>query len=180
MGHFSTAPNGEAERTVSLVIFAVGNPSRGDDALGPMLMEELERQAPAGVQLVSDFQLQPEHALDLHGCALALFIDAGSGTPAPFEFRELTAAAGHSVSSHAFTPSEVLQVYARLHGRRAPPAFLLCVRGDHFALGESLSPGALEHLEAARRHLQACLAKPTAEHWRHQVVEAQGPTAAQR
>lgn len=180
MENRSTGLNGEAEGTVRLVIFAVGNPSRGDDALGPMLMEELERQAPAGVELVSDFQLQPEHALDLHGCALALFIDAGTGTPAPFEFRELSAATGHSVSSHAFTPSEVLQVYARLYGHPAPPAFLLCVRGDHFALGESLSPGALEHFEAARRHLQACLVKPTAEHWRHHLVGAQGPTAAQR
>ncbi|MBN9697640.1 MAG: hydrogenase maturation protease [Zoogloea sp.] len=180
MEHHWTVPNGEAEGPVSLVIFAVGNPSRGDDALGPMLMDELERQARPGIQLVSDFQLQPEHALDLLGCSLALFIDAGTGTPAPFEFRELTAAAGRSLSSHAFTPSEVLQVYTTLHGDSAPPAFLLCIRGDNFALGESLSPGALAHLEAARRHLQACLVQPTAERWRHHLTGAQGPTVAQR
>lgn len=151
---------------MSLVILAVGNPSRGDDALGPLLMDELEQQAPPGVHLVSDFQLQPEHALDLHGRALALFIDAGTGTPAPFEFRELQAAAGHAVSSHAFTPSEVLRVYETLHGHPAPPAFLLCVRGEDFTLGEALSASAGQNLEAARRHLQACLAAPAAEYWR--------------
>lgn len=169
MGPCSTAPNGEAERTVSLVILAVGNPSRGDDALGPLLMEELERQAPQGVHLVSDFQLQPEHALDLHGRTLALFIDAGTGTPAPFEFRELKPAAGHAVSSHAFTPSEVLQVYEALHGHPAPPAFLLCVRGEDFILGEPLSASAGQNLEAARRQLQACLATPAAGHWRERL-----------
>ncbi|MBK7846051.1 MAG: hypothetical protein IPJ73_00935 [Zoogloea sp.] len=68
---------------MSLVIFAVGNPSRGDDALGPLLMAELETQSLPGVTLVTDFQLQIEHALDLDGHDLALFIDAGTGTPAP-------------------------------------------------------------------------------------------------
>lgn len=175
-----TVPNGEAEGPVSLVIFAVGNPSRGDDALGPMLMDELEHQARPGIQLVSDFQLQPEHALDLQGCSLALFIDAGTGTPAPFEFRELTAAAGRSVSSHAFTPPEILQVYATLHGHPAPPAFLLCVRGQDFTLGAALSPAAQAHLEAARSHLQRCLERPTAASWRQQLGGSQGVTAVQR
>ena len=78
---------------MSVVVFAVGNPSRGDDALGPLLMDWLAEQARPGVQLVSDFQLQIEHALDLEGHSLALFIDAGTGTPAPFEFRETGPAA---------------------------------------------------------------------------------------
>ena len=78
---------------MSVVVFAVGNPSRGDDALGPLLMDWLAEQARPGVHLVSDFQLQIEHALDLEGHQLALFIDAGTGTPAPFEFRETGPAA---------------------------------------------------------------------------------------
>ena len=78
---------------MSVVVFAVGNPSRGDDALGPLLMDWLAEQARPDVQLVSDFQLQIEHALDLEGHSLALFIDAGTGTPAPFEFRETGPAA---------------------------------------------------------------------------------------
>jgi hypothetical protein len=39
-----------------------------------------------GFELIGDFQWQVEHALDLAGRRLALFIDAGERTPAPFVF----------------------------------------------------------------------------------------------
>ncbi len=56
----------------SAVIFAVGNPSRGDDAIGPECYGRLEKllknEILAGsVELIEDFQLQIEHALDLQG-----------------------------------------------------------------------------------------------------------------
>lgn len=150
---------------MSLVIFAVGNPSRGDDALGPLLMAELENQSLPGVTLVTDFQLQIEHALDLDGHDLALFIDAGTGTPAPFDFYEVSAAAGMSITTHALTPSAVLQVHAQLRPV-TPPAFVLCIRGDHFELGEGPGEAARTHLQAARAHLAECLALPEAQAWR--------------
>ena len=150
---------------MSLVIFAVGNPSRGDDALGPLLMAELEAQGLAGVTLVSDFQLQIEHALDLDGHDLALFIDAGTGTPAPFAFYETGPAADTSISTHALTPAAVLQVHGQLR-QTTPPAFVLCIRGECFELGEELSEAARGHLDTARQHLAACLAEPAAQVWR--------------
>ena len=150
---------------MSLVIFAVGNPSRGDDALGPLLMAELETQSLPGVTLVTDFQLQIEHALALDGHDLALFIDAGTGTPAPFDFYEVSASAGMSITTHALTPSAVLQVHAQLRPV-TPPAFVLCIRGDHFELGEGPGEAARTHLQAARAHLAECLALPDALAWR--------------
>ncbi len=150
---------------MSLVIFALGNPSRGDDALGPLLMAELEAQGLSGVSLVSDFQLQIEHALDLDGHDLALFIDAGTGTPAPFAFYETAPAADMSISSHALSPAAVLQVRAQLR-QAGPPAFVLCIRGEAFELGEALSGAAQKHLAAARQHLATCLADPDATRWR--------------
>ena len=150
---------------MSLVIFAVGNPSRGDDALGPRLMADLETQSLPGVTLVTDFQLQIEHALDLDGHDLALFIDAGTGTPAPFDFYEVSASAGMSITTHALTPSAVLQVHAQLRPV-TPPAFVLCIRGDHFELGEGPGEAARTHLQAARAHLAECLALPDALAWR--------------
>ena len=82
-----------------VVILACGNPSRGDDALGPILLDRLqawlESAGCAGLaddfELIGDFQLQVEHALDLIGRRLALFIDAGQQTPAPFVFRRAQA-----------------------------------------------------------------------------------------
>ena len=149
-----------------LVVFAVGNPSRGDDALGPQLMAELERRNLPDVRLVSDFQLQIEHALDLDDRDLALFIDAGTGTPAPFSFHEIRPAPDHSISSHALSPEAVLYVHGEIR-RAPPPAFVLCVRGEDFQLGEGLSPAAQSHLEAAQAHLHECLASIAVDDWRH-------------
>ena len=49
-----------------IVVFAVGNPSRGDDAIGPELCARLEKWlAREGlsqrVELIEDFQLNIEH-----------------------------------------------------------------------------------------------------------------------
>lgn len=156
---------------MALVIFAVGNPSRGDDALGPLLMARLEGRALPGVRLVSDFQLQIEHALDLDGQALILFIDAGTGTPAPFRFSEIFPARGRVLSSHALAPAEVLQVYRDIRHKAPPAAFVLCVRGESFELGESLGSAAAAHLAAADALLERLLADPTVGAWRKHAAD---------
>ncbi len=153
-----------------LVVFAVGNPSRGDDALGPVLCgrlaEWLENEGLAGqVELVEDFQLQIEHALDLVGRDLALFIDAGAGTPAPYAFRRIAPAAGIAHTTHELPPEAVLQVYRQTEGGEPPPAFVLCVRGDCFELGEPLSTAAEANAAAAFACLQRLCRTPRLEAW---------------
>ncbi len=64
------------------LIFAVGNESRGDDALGPLLLRQLESWLAAEdhaeqFELLEEFQLQVEHAMDMKDRKLVLFIDAG-------------------------------------------------------------------------------------------------------
>jgi hypothetical protein len=64
-----------------LLVLAIGNPSRGDDALGPLFASargELARRRDrrGQVELLTDFQLQIEHALDLVGRARVVFVDA--------------------------------------------------------------------------------------------------------
>lgn len=140
--------------TAPLVVFAIGNPSRGDDAIGPLLGERLgawlAAEGLAGrCELIEDFQLQIEHSLDLCGRRLALFIDAGSGTPAPYVFRRAAPTAGLAHSTHALEPEAVLQVHARTEGRPPPPAYVLCVRGESFELGAGLSASAERHVAAA-------------------------------
>jgi hydrogenase maturation protease len=156
--------------TAPVVVFAVGNPSRGDDALGPILAArfaaELERAGQEGeFEVLEDFQLQVEHALDLEGRALALFIDAGTGTPAPYSFRRIGPVAGYGHTTHALVPEAVLQVYLQTQGVEPPPAFLLCVRGESFELGEGLSPEAGRYLESALELLGRLARAPNAEAW---------------
>jgi hydrogenase maturation protease len=153
-----------------LVVFACGNPSRGDDALGPEVLARLEAEQArrpdwADIELVTDFQLQLEHALDLEGRGLALFIDASVACPAPCGLARVAPAQDTSYTSHALSPAAVLHVYEATTGRAAPPAFVLAVRGYAFELGEPLSDLAREHLKAAARLAIGLCATPDPAHW---------------
>jgi hydrogenase maturation protease len=154
-----------------LVVFAVGNPSRGDDAIGPELCGRLAKwleneNLTDHVDLIEDFQLNIEHALDLQGRELALFIDAGENTPAPFIFGQIypSTATGHT--THALPPESVLQVYRQMDGKEPPPSFVLCVRGEGFELGAEMTPAALGGIEAAMKLLERLVRKPTLADWR--------------
>ena len=141
-----------------LVVFATGNESRGDDALAPALARRAGLETRAGVTLVIDYQLQVEHALELEGRRRALFIDAGKDTPAPFELRRAHPSPCFLHTTHALAPEAVLETAQRL-GIALPEAWVLCVRGEHFDLGEDLSQPALRHLAAAEAALRAFLAQ---------------------
>jgi len=58
------------------LIFGWGNPSRGDDALGPLFIERIESLGLPGVECLTDFQLQVENALDIQDRQCILFVDA--------------------------------------------------------------------------------------------------------
>lgn len=148
-----------------LLIFGYGNPSRGDDALGPLLLERLEAGGFPGVECLTDFQLQVEHALDLEGRELALFIDAHLSCQPPFEFTAVYPETDRSYTTHAMSPAAVLQVFAEIHHRPPPPAFLLSIRGEHFELGEGLSPAAQDNLDAAFSFARKLCARPEAGYW---------------
>jgi len=136
-------------RRAPVLVLAVGNPSRGDDALGPMLAERLEAAALPGVEVITEFQLQVENALDLEDRERVIFVDACVGTDGPFELREAVPAADFLHTSHALSPEAVLATYLRIKGEAPPPATILCVRGESFELGEELSSDAAAHLQAA-------------------------------
>src|SRR5271166_5182697 len=95
-----------------IVAFGWGNDARGDDGLGPLLLGRLARADYGNVTTIEDFQLQIEHALDLDGAELSLFIDAGKGTPAPFAFAEIVARRDPSHTTHALSPAALLDACA--------------------------------------------------------------------
>ena len=72
-----------------VLIFTWGNPSRGDDALGTLAYDLLDQEDFADVDLLTDFQLQIEHAIDLENRERVLFIDASANARPPFEFYQL-------------------------------------------------------------------------------------------
>ncbi|MFA7241598.1 MAG: hydrogenase maturation protease [Sulfuricellaceae bacterium] len=160
--------------TQPILIFGYGNPSRGDDAIAPELLSRLEALQPAGVELLTDFQLQVEHALDLNGRKLALFIDASVSGAAPYVFSPLLPQQDKSYSSHEMSPAAVLHVYQKINANPPPPSYLLAVRGEFFDLGEPLSKAAAANADAAFVLLQKLCADPRKEAWERLLAGSGG------
>ena len=131
------------------LVFAWGNPGRGDDALGPLFIEAVESLRLPGVACLTDFQLQVEHALDLVGRRRVLFVDASTNARSPFELRPLSPKRDASFTSHAMSPEALLQVFVDLERRAPPQAWLLAIRGVQWELGQGLSDPARSHLDDA-------------------------------
>lgn len=150
-----------------VLVFATGNESRGDDALGPLLVRSLQLELDfTQVEVLEDFQLQVEHTLDLMGRSLILFVDAGQRTVAPFTFYEAKPSPLQAHTTHAVAPESLLGGYQQVHGYQPAPAFILCVSGESFELGEPLSKAAHDHLKQALAWVRSLIANPTLEYWR--------------
>src|SRR5207247_10338192 len=105
-----------SEASAPLLVLAVGNPSRGDDALGPLFIERLgDALAPevssGAVELLGDYQLQIEHALDLAGRSRVVFVDASAVAAPPFELTRAEARRDASISTHAMSPEALLETH---------------------------------------------------------------------
>ena len=140
------APELEAVVPAPLLVFGWGNPSRGDDALGPLSVEAM--QLP-GVECLTDFQLQVEHALDLKGRQRVLFVDASADAAAPFTVERIEPARDASFTTHAVSPQAILQVFREVEAEPPPPCWLLAIRGDAWELGTAPSDSARQNLKEA-------------------------------
>ncbi|MBW8316541.1 MAG: hydrogenase maturation protease [Hydrogenophaga sp.] len=143
-----------SSKVAPLLVFGWGNPSRGDDALGPLLVEQLadraQAQLPAGrLECLTDFQLQVEHALDLVGRERVLFVDAAIGLQTPFAVSTVVPAPVAGFTTHALAPEALLQVYRDLERTEPPPCTLLAIRAHRFVLGEAPGERALAGLALA-------------------------------
>lgn len=171
-----------------VLIIAVGNESRGDDGLGPYVVEKLAQELnlstscyPLRVEIRVDFQLQIEFALDMKDRDMVLFIDARTAG-GELEGENLTSSQGGrqgvrlsevrplrdaSHSTHALSPQAVLNVFEQIEGEgTAPPSFVMSIAGQCFDLGTSLSPFALHQADNAMRDLRDLLTHPDPVVWR--------------
>ncbi len=155
-----------------VLVVAIGNRSRGDDALGPLLLDRLRTHLDAhsgadphadphaagrvrDVDLLEVYQLQIEHSLDLRGRERVLFVDASVGLAVPYRIEPVAARAAGGAFSHALSPAALLDVHRRVFGEDPPPCWLLSVAGEAFELGEGLGGAARAHAEAAWPALRA-------------------------
>jgi len=150
------------------LIFTWGNPSRGDDALGPQIYQLLQKEALHDVDLLTDFQLQIEHILDLENRQRILFIDASVSAKAPFEFHQMQAAQDDSYTTHAMSPQSLLAVYEKVNKQAAPTSFMLSIRGYEFGLGLAVSDEAVANLGEAVVFIKQLITNNT-KSWNYRI-----------
>ncbi len=151
-----------------VLVFGYGNPSRGDDALGPELLDALQKNTAIKlnqIEFLTDFQLQIEHALDLEQRHIVLFVDASVSCVTPFEWHQLKPERDLSYTTHAMSPAAVLQVYQAIKKEIPPPCFLLSIKAEQFDLGEDLSVGAKGNLQLACDFSVQLLSNPSLDRW---------------
>jgi len=122
----------------SVLVIGYGNTLRGDDALGPMAIEQLRPLPDA--ECLSCQQLVPELAERLAGCDLALFVDAAcDGEPGTVRVVRLTPKAGDAASlTHYVEAAALLDLAQALYGR-VPEAVLVTGASAAFGNHEGLS-----------------------------------------
>ncbi len=142
---------------MKVLLLGIGNPGRQDDGLGPALAEAVERLAIPGVTVDADYQLTVEDAAAIAEHEVVIFADADATGEAPFSLRPVEPRRALEFSSHGVEPETLLGLAEEISGR-APPAYVLGIRGHRFGeLREELSAEAREHLAAALAFLEPWL-----------------------
>lgn len=154
-------PQGPDSQRAPLLVIGVGNRDRGDDAIGPLLLERLRDDLRVDtrarqVELLDAYQLQPEHALELRGRRHSIIVDAAASGAPPFTVIRVTPDPALDITTHSLSPAGLAAVYQRLFGL-APTLTALAVRGDGFELGEPPSILATQNLAAALDWLRVSL-----------------------
>lgn len=157
--------------TKPILIFGYGNLSRGDDALGVLMLEHIEAHFDlTNIELQTDFQLQIEHALDLENRELVIFVDASVKSDIAFEFTRLQPVRDLSHTTHAMSPAAILDTYQTIKKETPPPCFLLAIGADSFELGDDLGKKAKQNLSKACELMDNLLKQPILEFWQMQVI----------
>ena len=138
------------------LVIGFGNPGRTDDGLGPALAEKVESWRKPSIAVLVDYQLNIEHAGEVAEADLVIFIDASIEASAPFRFYRLEPADRNDFTTHAMVPETVLETCRKVYGK-APPTFVLAVRGDSFELSEGFSSAAEQNMKEAERFLSELL-----------------------
>jgi hydrogenase maturation protease len=128
-----------------LLVVAVGNPDRGDDAVGALVAARLTGQVPPGIEVVH----RAGNLLDLieiwSGCDTLVCVDAAAPMGRPGRIHRIDASAGAlpqgppSTSTHGFGLAEAIDLARALHAL-PPRVIVYAVEGARFDPGAGMTP----------------------------------------
>ena len=125
------------------LIIGVGNPDRGDDAVGLVIVRGLARDAAGAVDVIEASGEPAALIASLDGAAWAILVDAASGiAPGTVQRFDVSAAtlpaAAFACSTHAMGVAQALEL-ARALGRLPAVCVVYGIGGECFETGAALS-----------------------------------------
>jgi hydrogenase maturation protease len=152
--------SGMAREQNDVLIIGYGNELRGDDAVGPRIIEAIEEWHLPGVQTIACHQLTPELADPISKVGRVIFVDAS------VEFQDDTAhvvplepAPDAQWQGHAIDPRALLVLAQSLFGK-SPPAMCVHVPAMNFDLGAELSPSTQRAMRSALLQIRLFIKGP--------------------
>ena len=143
----------------SLLVIGYGNPLRGDDGVGPKVVEAIEELHLPAVQTLICHQLSPEHAEPIARARMVVFVDAAVDAPQEVQLRKLEPNESSQLMAHAADPRTMLALARDVFGH-CPEAWWLTIPAVKLGFGEELSPVARHGYEVALKQIRSLADRP--------------------
>jgi hydrogenase maturation protease len=140
--------------TQDFLVIGYGNTLRGDDGVGPRVVEALEALHLPGVRTLVCQQLTPELADPISHASEVIFVDAAVDGPTEVQVRKLEPNESSQLMTHAADPRATLALARDVFGH-APVAWWLTIPAVKFGYSDALSPAADAGLRAALAQIQS-------------------------
>lgn len=156
------------DKSKKLLVIGYGNPGRGDDGLGPMFVDRLEKymnhikssdddpgSCDIDIILEEGFQLSPEYALNVSLCDSVVFVDADMSEECEsFTLTSIGPGGAPAYTTHTISAEYVLRLCSEIFGKTTD-AYKLAIKGYSWELGDEPSGKAIQNLEHALMHFQS-------------------------
>ncbi len=145
------------------LVIGIGQPRRGDDAAGRLVVRALAKRVPPGVELVEEEGEATALLERMEGFDTVHLIDACRSDAPPGTIRRLDVSAAplpdlrFRVSTHGMGIGEAVEL-ARALGRLPRHCILHAIEGECFDLGAPVSPAVAVAIEGLVERLAAELA----------------------
>jgi len=143
-------------------MYGYGNPGRQDDALGILLVDQMEKWVKENhlesIDFDSNYQLNIEDALEISEYDVVIFADASIEEISDVEISRVIPCQKTEFTMHAMAPEFVLHLCQSLYGK-FPDTFLLHIKGYEFDFLDQLSNRAENNLNIGLEVLKGLFSK---------------------
>ena len=142
----------------NFLIIGYGSTLRGDDGVGPLVVELIDDGHWPGVETLARHQLTPELAEPISRAGGVVFVDATlEDTGGAVRLKGIKPAPAHQVMVHTASPATLLHLARSVFGQ-CPPAWMVSIPVSEMGIGEQLSPlaerGASEAVSRIKKLVQ--------------------------